>query len=186
MKSLIGIDEVGRGPWAGPLVATAVELGGSIDGLADSKKLSKTQRRVLVPQICKLSLQIGIGWVAPAEIDKLGLTKATGLAMQRAMGQIQHTGQPIVIDGHINYLPDVYPAKCVVKADQTIAAVSAASVIAKQARDTYMQNVSQLMPHYGFGSHVGYGTKAHLQALLEHGACWLHRRSFAPVAKLAV
>lgn len=185
MKHIIGIDEVGRGPWAGPLVAVAVELcGKKINGLADSKQISRGRREQIVSKICQTAAQIGIGWVAAVEIDELGLTKATSLAMKRALRQITVIEQEIIVDGHIDYLAPDYKCRAIIKADQSVPAVSAASIVAKVARDHYMQALAALHPEYGFEAHVGYGTPGHLQALQTYGVSWLHRLSFAPVAKL--
>jgi ribonuclease HII len=179
---IIGVDEVGRGCWAGPLVAGAVLLGDLIPGLADSKKLSKIRRQQLDAQIRLNALAFGLGWVTPVELDKIGLTEAVRLAMQRAVAAIgKQPYQQIVIDGNYNFLSDNPKSSCLIKADSLVPAVSAASIIAKVARDTYMANASLQYPGYHFEKHVGYGTAAHAAALRLKGTCELHRRSFAPV-----
>lgn len=177
---LVGIDEVGRGPWAGPLVSAAVILNSDIDGLADSKALSALKRRELARVICQRAVTVGIGWVSPRELDGLGLTEGVRLSMRRAVGQLSTVFDEVIIDGSYNYLPDL-PARCLVKADASVPVVSAASIIAKVARDSYMQHVALRFPDYGFESHVGYGTKVHRQAIEQFGLTPLHRRSFAPV-----
>ena len=177
---IIGIDEVGRGCWAGPLVAGAVLLCKPIPGLADSKKLSAKKREMLSEQILA-SAVFGIGWVTSHEVDTLGLSKSVELAMRRAVEQINYKEHDIVIDGNINYLPDFENTSCLIKADDTIEAVSAASIIAKVARDKFMKKLSLEYPKYGFESHVGYGTLQHQSALNKYGITSLHRRTFAPV-----
>jgi ribonuclease HII len=180
----VGIDEVGRGCWAGPLLAGAVILGKPIDGLKDSKKLSKKQREKLSAEIKVLAKAIGLGWVQPAEIDDIGLTAAVKLAMQRAIDEIKINYEEIIIDGNLNFFPENPKARAVVKADDTVPAVSAASIVAKVARDGYMAEMSDKYPHYGFETHVGYGTALHLQKLKLHGVSELHRLSYKPVAAL--
>jgi len=131
----VGIDEVGRGCWAGPLVAGAVILHKPLQGLKDSKKLSKKQREALAVEIELFAAAIGLGWVEPAEIDKIGLTEAVRLAMQRAADEIKVHYDEIIIDGNINYLAQDIRSKVIVKADDSVSAVSAASIVAKVARD---------------------------------------------------
>jgi len=177
----VGIDEVGRGCWAGPLVAGAVILDKPIDGLKDSKKLSKKQRQKLAAEIQIQALSIGLGWIQPAEIDELGLSAAVELAMRRALEQITAPYDEIIIDGNFNFLRDKPKARAFIKADDTVPAVSAASIVAKVARDNYMTGIAQRYPDYGFSSHVGYGTALHLERLKLHGVCDLHRRSFKPI-----
>lgn len=179
----VGIDEVGRGCWAGPVVAGAVILKESIKGLKDSKKLTKQQREVLSAQI-RAKAVIGLGWAAPREVDKLGLTEAVRLAMRRALEQIAAEYDEIVIDGGYDFFPENPKAKAVIKADDTVPAVSAASIVAKVARDNYMAKVATGYPDYGFKSHVGYGTALHLERLQLHGVSDLHRQSFKPVQAL--
>lgn len=180
----VGIDEVGRGCWAGPLVAGAVILRQPIPGLKDSKQLSKKQRERLAAEIEVQALAFGLGWVSPQEIDELGLTPAVGLAMLRALEQIEDFHDEIIIDGHFNFLSDNPKARAVIKADASVPAVSAASIIAKVARDDYMAKVASQHPNYGFDKHVGYGTALHQERLKLHGVCELHRRSFKPIRAL--
>lgn len=180
----VGIDEVGRGCWAGPLVAGAVILDKPINGLKDSKKLSKKQREQLSSEIKAQAKVIGLGWVTPTEIDEIGLTKAVGLAMERALGQIKIDYDEIIIDGNINFFPENSKARAVIKADDSISAVSAASIVAKVARDDYMAKIADKYPNYGFESHVGYGTAMHIERLKLHGVSNLHRLSYKPIASL--
>jgi ribonuclease HII len=180
----IGIDEVGRGCWAGPLVAGAVLLSKPITGLKDSKKLSKRQREQLVPDIEAQAIAFGLGWVTPAEVDALGLTDAVRLAMHRALDQITADYDEIIIDGNLNFMADNPKASTLIKADDTVPAVSAASILAKVARDNYMTELAVQHPDYGFENHVGYGTAAHIKALKLHGVTAHHRKSYKPVAAL--
>jgi ribonuclease HII len=178
----VGIDEVGRGSWAGPVVAGAVVLSTGIPGLKDSKKLSKAQREALSEAISNAATAIGIGWVEAHELDDIGLTAAVGLAMQRALEQIAIDFDEIIVDGNLNYFPDDKRAKAVIKADDSVPEVSAASIVAKVARDSYMANVAHArFPEYAFDRHVGYGTSLHQQMLQLYGASELHRKSFRPV-----
>jgi len=182
---VVGIDEVGRGCWAGPLVAAAVALDKTIAGLKDSKLLSKIQRDRLDVIIQSKALAVGVGWVSPLEIDEIGLSAANALAMQRAMESITITYNEIIIDGNINYLIDNPKARALIKADATVPLVSAASIIAKVARDKYMSQMAKQFPDYGFERHVGYGTALHMERLKLHGISTLHRKSFMPIKALA-
>lgn len=181
---IVGIDEVGRGCWAGPLVAGAVILDKPIDGLKDSKLLSKKERERLAIIINEKALAVGLGWVEAATIDAQGLNVATGLAMKQALDHIKLDYDQVIIDGNYNFLKDNPKSVSLIKADQTIDAVSAASIIAKVARDQYMANQAAQYPNYGFEKHVGYGTKLHLERLKLYGVSSLHRRSFKPVSSL--
>lgn len=181
---ILGVDEVGRGCWAGPVVAGAVLLDTPMRGLRDSKKLTKLQREKLDVRIRKKAVAFGIGWATPTEIDEIGLTAAVGLAMERAVAEITLPYDELIIDGNYNFLPAMLGSKCIVKADDTVPAVSAASIIAKVARDAYMSNIATQYPGYAFERHVGYGTLAHQAALQALGVCDLHRRSFAPIRTL--
>jgi ribonuclease HII len=188
MEVVVGIDEVGRGCWAGPLLAAAVilnpkqlDFNGNKWKLLDSKKMSKLQRAVADVQIRKAALSYGIGWVTPSEIDQLGLTKATQLAMRRAIDKVDIPYDRIIIDGNYNYLSDIPMTETLIQADNTIPAVSAASIIAKVARDTFMTEQAALYPEYGFDNHVGYGTKRHIEALLLYGVTPIHRKSYKPI-----
>lgn len=185
---ILGIDEVGRGPWAGPLVVGAVVLGdAAIAGLADSKKLSAKRRVLLAAEITEAAAGVGLGWVHAEEIDAIGLSAALKVATRRAVEQIKVPYHEIIIDGTINFLAGTSKESYVSvlpKADALIESVSAASIVAKVARDTWMAEQDEAYPGYGFASHVGYGTAAHRAALEAHGVTPLHRRSFAPIASL--
>lgn len=184
---------MGRGCWAGPLVAGAVILGEPIAGLRDSKKLSKLQRERVAVEIEEKALAIGLGWVWPQDIDISGITLAVKRAMQVALDAIQISYDEVIIDGNINYLATKndligpsYKAKikAIIKADDLVPAVSAASIMAKVARDNYMAEMAAKFPNYGFEKHVGYGTAAHLAALRQHGVTELHRKSYKPIQKI--
>jgi ribonuclease HII len=177
----VGIDEVGRGCWAGPVVAGAVLLAQPVPGLTDSKKLSKKQREAFVLEIESSGAAIGIGWVDAPTVDEIGLTEAVRLAMRRALEQITQTFNEVIIDGNYNFLPDVHGSRALIKADLVEPSVSAASIVAKVARDKYM---SGLRDEYGFAQHVGYGTALHMERLQQYGVSDQHRKSFKPIAKL--
>lgn len=168
------------------MVAGAVILGDSIDGLKDSKLLSAKQRELLAKQIKQKAVSYHLGWVEPAEIDKIGLSLANRLAVERALEGISNEYDQIIIDGNINYLDNNPKAKAIIKADKNVPAVSAASIIAKVARDQYMQDMDSEYPGYYFGKHVGYGTALHLQSLKTLGVSPIHRLSYKPVAKVAL
>lgn len=186
---ILGIDEVGRGPWAGPLVVGAVVLPQDflLDGLTDSKKLSAKKRVELAEIIKKEALGYGLGWVEAEELDSVGLSAALRLATIRAVEAVKTPYHEIIIDGTINFLSETSKGQFVTtmpKADFLVPAVSAASIIAKVARDAYMAEQDAVYPEYGFGAHVGYGTAKHSAALQQFGVTPLHRKSFAPIAKL--
>lgn len=189
MSLVLGIDEVGRGCWAGPLVAAAVVLASPIEGLRDSKKLSKKRREELAAIVHEQASGVGIGWVTPAEVDELGLTKAVQLAMLRAVKRIACDYDEIIIDGNTNFFNKVVGLKTarietIIKADDTVPAVSAASIVAKVARDNYMAELAATYPGYGFEAHVGYGTAAHIAALKSLGVSAEHRKSYKPIMEL--
>lgn len=178
---IIGVDEVGRGCLAGPVVAGAVLLNTRIKGLKDSKKLTRQERERLDVIIRQKAIAFGIGWVPAEELDQIGLTEAVRRAMQRAVAHITTDYEEIIIDGNYNFLATIPNTRCIIKADDLVPAVSAASIIAKVARDNYMRQIAEQYPGYSFESHVGYATAAHRLALQTLGMCELHRRSFAPV-----
>ncbi len=183
---IVGIDEVGRGAWAGPLVVGAVVLGGAdIPGLTDSKKLSAKQRQAYAGLVKKQAVGIGLGWVSAENIDRYGLSKSLTLATQLALKEITVPYEQIIIDGTVKFVDD--PRVSVMKqADLLVPSVSAASIIAKVARDYYMTARAHVeFPKYGFDRHVGYGTALHRKALSEHGVSVLHRKSFAPIKNIA-
>ncbi|HET9174525.1 MAG TPA: ribonuclease HII [Candidatus Saccharimonadales bacterium] len=182
----VGIDEVGRGCWAGPLVAGAVILKTSLPGLRDSKKLSLKIRTQLDFELRSGGNMYGLGWVYPDQIDNLGLTASVRLAMQRALSFLPKTYDQIIIDGNFNYLSHDKRAMAVVKADDIYPSVSAASILAKVARDNYMNEISNVYPNYGFDKHVGYGTSFHIEMLRKYGVTPIHRKSYKPIQALMV
>ena len=178
-----GVDEAGRGPLAGPVVAAAVILDEQrpIAGLADSKKLTSTRREALFEQIRAHALCFAIAEASVEEIDRLNILQATLLAMQRAVAGLRLRPGLVLVDG--NRLPVLdCAAEAVVGGDALVQSVSAASILAKVHRDRWCAQVDAQYPRYGFAAHKGYGTAQHMEALRTHGACPLHRRSFAPVA----
>ncbi len=183
---LAGVDEVGRGPLAGPVVAAAVILDDlqPVPGLRDSKLLSPQRRERLHDLIMARALCVSIAEATVEEIDRLNILHATMLAMQRAVERLRLTPHQVLVDG--NRLPRLQvPAQAVVKGDATVAAISAASIIAKVHRDRLCATLHVQYPAYGFAGHKGYPTVEHLQALRDHGPCPQHRRSFAPVRDCA-
>lgn len=177
---VIGIDEVGRGAWAGPMLFCAVMLGKSIPGLTDSKKLTKIQREKLSEAIVKSAQFIGYGWVSPQEIDDLGLTKASELACRRVIKKAPKNTQ-IIIDGNINYLKNTPNTSNLIGGDNTVPAISAASIVAKVERDKIMSKYGEEYPECGFATNVGYGTKKHIEAIAKHGLTPIHRWSYKPI-----
>lgn len=178
---IVGIDEVGRGAWAGPLAVGAVLLGGAqIEGLTDSKKLTKKQRVQLDLEIRQKAVGIGIGWASARDIDTIGLTKALKLASRKALAHIRHEYSEIIIDGTVRFIDDPR-VTTMAKADLLVPSVSAASIVAKVARDRYMHHIDSVFPGYKFGGHVGYGTKAHREAIAVHGTSPIHRLSYMPL-----
>lgn len=180
---ICGVDEAGRGPWAGPVTAAAVILHPErqIAGLTDSKKISEKKRFALEPEIKQKADYWAVAHAEPGEIDALNIREATFLAMQRAIAGLGVQPSHILIDG--NALPANLPAtaEAVIKGDLKEPAISAASILAKTERDRLMQAYDQTYPGYGFAGHKGYGTAAHADALQRLGACQIHRTSFAPV-----
>ncbi len=181
-----GVDEVGRGPLAGPVVAAAVILDDlqPIRGLRDSKALGPVTRTRLAAEIRAKALCVCIAQASVEEIDRLNILQATMLAMQRAVEGLRLVPTYVLVDG--NRLPKLkMPAEAIVKGDAKVAAIAAASIVAKVHRDELLMQLHALHPAYGFAGHKGYPTPEHLAALREHGACDVHRRSFAPVAAVA-
>ena len=183
---VIGVDEVGRGPLAGPVVAAAVsfEQGGQIPFVDDSKKLTERKRELLYDKILSVpDVKYGIVEVSPEEIDRVNILKATHLAMARASKMIEDA-EFALIDGLP--VPGFYlPSEAIVKGDSKSASIAAASILAKVYRDRLMVKYSEEYPGYGFEKHKGYGTKLHLEALKKYGPCPIHRMSFAPVRAAA-
>lgn len=181
---IAGVDEVGRGPLAGPVVAAAVILdrAAPIDGLVDSKQLTERRRIDFDRQIRCQARAYAIGYADVDEIDQLNILHATMLAMQRAVAGLPVMPDKVYIDG--NRVPDLTcDAEAIIGGDAIVAEISAASIIAKVYRDKLMKNLHEQYPHYGFASNKGYPSRQHKQALLEHGVSPIHRRSFAPVRK---
>lgn len=192
--AILGIDEVGRGPLAGPLVVGAVILPDPKPEwtleLKDSKKLSSKKREELSEVIIKEAPAHGLGWVAASEIDEIGISKALSLACSRAVKSVQRLHAPfseIVIDGKVNFLkgtPLENFVSTMPKADNLVKEVSAASIVAKVARDHYMYELDSKYPGYGFSSHVGYGTAKHMAAIRELGITPEHRKCFEPIKSM--
>ncbi len=180
---IIGVDEAGRGPWAGPLCASCVlmDTTQSFEGLGDSKRMTPRARESIQTTLKKEVLAVGIGWSSSDEIDMYGLSQATKLAMVRAYRQLPRVKAEIIVDGTINYLSEFEDSSALVHGDASVQAISAASCIAKYHRDTYMKQMESRYPEFGFYTHKGYGTKLHQEALKRHGISPLHRRSFAPI-----
>ena len=186
MRMIVGIDEVGRGAWAGPLLVGAVALNGaSIEGLTDSKKLTKRRRELLAHELKRSNARVGLGWVSARDIDRIGMSEALKLASRRALKRVDGGDvEQIIIDGTIRLIDD--PRVTTLKqADLVVPAVSAASIAAKVARDAYMAQMDVALPGYGFAGHVGYGTAEHSKALQSIGASPIHRMSFAPLKTAA-
>lgn len=184
---MAGVDEAGRGPLAGPVVASAVVLDPRthIEGLADSKKLTAKRRELLAVQIKQHSLSWSVAWADPAEIDAINILAATMLAMRRAILGLAVTPANVQIDG--NRLPNlrfdsrVLAGEAIIGGDDSVAAISAASIIAKTTRDHMMVELDKIYPRYEFARHKGYGTEIHRERLREFGPCREHRQTFAPV-----
>lgn len=181
---IAGVDEAGRGPWAGPVVAAAVilDIHTMPDGLNDSKKLTALKRDALFPLIMNLC-HVGIGAASVAEIDQLNIRRATHLAMHRAVSKLKLKPQSLLIDGN-----DAPEFECntytLIKGDGLSLSIAAASIVAKVTRDTVMKKLSSRFSQYGWAQNKGYGTAVHQQGLIMHGPCIHHRRSFAPVRAL--
>lgn len=181
---IAGVDEAGRGPLAGPVYAAAVilDVKQPIDGLADSKKLTEKQREQLFPIIQQRALAWSIARAEVEEIDRINILQATFLAMQRAVAGLTVVPQLALIDG--NQIPKLpCAARAIIQGDQTEPAISAASILAKVARDREMVMLAQQYPEYGFAQHKGYPTKDHLAALANYGISPIHRRTYKPVAQ---
>ncbi len=184
-RLIVGVDEVGRGPLAGPVVAAAVILdpNNPIEGLADSKKLTEKRREVLFDEIKQKALAWSIARAEPQEIDEINILQASLLAMSRAVAGLPTKPDHALVDG--NKLPKLdCTAEAIVKGDSKIPAISAASILAKVARDREMAEMDEVYPGYNFAKHSGYPTKAHIAALQERGISPIHRLSFGPVKRL--
>lgn len=185
MRIIAGVDEVGRGPLAGPVVAAAVILpkDHTIEGLRDSKKISKKRRESLFPLIYEQAIDIGIGEVDVKTIDKINIREATFKAMKMALDDLSTIPDRALIDGHpLN--DQSIPNEGIIGGDDKVDSIKAASIIAKVTRDRIMKEYSIIFPEYGFENHSGYGTKIHIEALEKYRATPIHRRSFKPVKNL--
>ncbi len=182
---IAGVDEAGRGPLAGPVVAAAVILDekNPIRGLADSKTLTALRREKLFDEIRAKALCCSIAEASVEEIDRLNILQATMLAMRRAVEGLRLKPAKVLIDGNRIPVMDIL-AEAIVKGDSLIPAISAASILAKVSRDRWCAELDLTYPQYGFAGHKGYGTAEHLAALREHGACPQHRKTFSPVAQV--
>ncbi|MEJ5348495.1 MAG: ribonuclease HII [Desulfosoma sp.] len=184
-RLLAGVDEAGRGPLAGPVVAAAVILpeGMNLSGVTDSKKVSPTRREELVEKIHQVAVSVGVGWVEAQEIDRINILQASLTAMVRAIQQLKVPPDLVLIDGPYS-LPLSIPQRSVVKGDVRSLSIAAASIVAKVHRDHLMRTYHELYPLYGFARHKGYPTQEHLQALRRFGPCPIHRRSFHGVCSV--
>jgi len=185
VQYIAGVDEVGRGPLVGDVVTAAVILdpNKAIQGLTDSKKLSEKKLALLFEQINENALAVSIGRASPSEIDDINILHATMLAMQRAVEGLLITPDFVFVDG--NRCPALkMPSEAIVKGDLRVAAISAASIIAKVTRDREMVELDKQYPQYGFAKHKGYPTKAHFEAIQTHGVTVEYRKSFKPVKKI--
>jgi len=182
---ICGVDEAGRGPLAGPVYAAAVVLDATrpIAGLADSKKLSEKRRMALAESIRTRALAWAIAFATVEEIDRLNILRASLLAMRRAVGRLSLTPTEVLVDGL--HCPEIdQRVRAIIGGDATVAAISAASILAKTGRDAEMLRLHDRFPLYGFDRHKGYPTPEHLDALRRHGVCEIHRRTFAPVRRM--
>lgn len=181
-RLVAGVDEVGIGPLAGPVLACAVILDPAqpIEGLADSKSISEKRRKVLADEIQQRALGVSVGRASVEEIDQLNVLKASHLAMRRALAGLDPAPDHVLVDG--NKVPEMdYSAEAIVQGDKTVEAISAASIVAKVTRDEELMRLAREYPGYGFESHKGYPTAQHRRALRAIGPCPAHRRSYAPV-----
>lgn len=185
---MVGVDEVGRGCWAGPLLVVAARATSDLPrGLKDSKLLNREQREEMLNML-SVCCEFGEGWVRAIELDKLGLAKALRIGVRRALTNLKvEVKEEIIIDGAVNYLPKKFiNGNCLVDGDALVSIISAASIHAKVTRDKFMTELAKKYPVYSFEKHVGYGTKAHVLALKSHGTLkYVHRFSYSPVAKIA-
>ena len=185
-QAICGVDEVGRGPLAGPVVAAALIMPKNleIDGLDDSKKLTHLQRVRIFEEIVDLGLTCAVGVINNEDIDKINIHNASLRAMRKAVMELEKKPDFLLIDGKFT-IPNLnYPQLSVVSGDSRCKAISAASIVAKVTRDRIMDKMQGLYPSFSFAKHKGYPTRAHLEELKEHGPCDIHRRSFKPVAEL--
>lgn len=180
---IAGVDEAGRGPLAGPVTASAVILDQPIAGLTDSKKLSESKRQQLARMIKDSAIAWSVIHIEVKEIDRINILQATLLAMQKAVNSLRCVPDLVQVDGSQAPVLNM-PVETIIKGDALIPCISAASILAKTARDELMCMLDKEFPDYGFAQHKGYGTRKHMAALCEYGPCIHHRRSFAPVARV--
>lgn len=186
-----GLDEAGRGAWAGPVSAAAVilplerdDLPAALEGVRDSKLCTPRQREALYPAVMDAALAAAVGFATAREIEQIGIVPATYLAMRRALDALSVKPRALLIDGRTMRLKDVgLPQKSLSRGEWHSLSIAAASILAKVARDHWMAEADQAYPGYGFALHKGYGTRLHQRALAELGVCDLHRRTFAPIAR---
>lgn len=179
IQNIAGVDEAGRGPLAGPVVAAAVIFPKDciIDGVNDSKKLSAKRRDLLFDQIHAQALAVGVGLVDHAEIDRINILQATMLAMKNALEQLSMSPDYVLVDGNY-FTHKAYQFKTIIEGDAKSFTIAAASIIAKVTRDRFMLELDAHYPEYGFAKHKGYGTKQHIDAIRQYGLCEIHRRTF--------
>ncbi|OGU46901.1 MAG: ribonuclease HII [Ignavibacteria bacterium RIFCSPLOWO2_02_FULL_55_14] len=179
LSIIAGVDEAGRGPLAGPVVAAAVVFGSDIviEGVDDSKKLSPERREILAAAIRSTALAVGVGIVSHEEIDRMNILRATFHAMEIAVRSLKVHPDMLLIDGNA-YRDTTFPYVTIVDGDALSHSIAAASIIAKVERDTIMKEFDAIYPEYGFAAHKGYGTERHREAIRKHGFCPIHRRSF--------
>lgn len=185
MQFIAGVDEVGRGPLAGPVYAAAVILPHDYPTaeLCDSKRMSASKRELSAKKLHDSAVAVAIGQASVAEIDSINILQASLLAMQRAVMALRHKPDSVLVDG--NRAPELpYPTTTIIKGDASEPAISAASIVAKVARDQFLLKLDREYPLYGFAQHKGYPTAQHIAALAKHGPCRWHRRSFGPVKRL--
>jgi ribonuclease HII len=189
-SSIAGLDEAGRGAWAGPVVAGAVilpldrfDLAHALEGVNDSKQVSTVRRTALLPVIMDVAAAVGIGHATQDEIDALGIVPATRLAMQRALAQL-NTPPDYLLTDSVRLLDNPLPCTPLTKGDQKSLSIAAASIVAKVTRDRFMDDLDAVFPQYGFLIHKGYGTALHRDALRRFGPTDAHRRTFAPIANM--
>jgi len=185
-RTICGVDEVGRGPLAGPVVAAAVILpdGVIIEGLADSKKLTSIRRDELFDEIVRLEIPCAVGIIDNEEIDRLNILKASLLAMRKAVTDLKATPQIVLVDGDYPIPKIPHPQLSIINGDNLCDSIAAASIVAKVTRDRIMDRYEKMYPAFTFSRHKGYSTSAHLNELKIHGPCDIHRKSFKPVAEL--
>jgi ribonuclease HII len=184
-QSVCGVDEVGRGPLAGPVVAAAVIVppGVEIEGVADSKRISASRRGEVFEEIARLGLVCAVGVIDNTDIDRMNIHRASLMAMRKAVSDLAHLPDILLVDGNHTVPKLDLPQYAIVGGDGRCQAIAAASIVAKVTRDRIMERYSGLYPQFSFAQHKGYPTAAHLGELREHGPCEIHRRSFKPVAE---